>query len=200
MEWRVIRYFIGPFRLRQPQAATPAAATETWSPGEKPDFQKILQTAQTLTSEGSYEEALQHFLWYFNHTRNDPGQAGVRLSFALSDWVELGRRYPKAKKALTEIRDADARLLAEGKGYFQLFQEVSGINQYLEEEKLTLDLFATLESHDRQLAGKCYPIVQGLLVQKRQYRKMSALYWRPGREVRVHPRFPRPHEAVRGAK
>jgi hypothetical protein len=40
----------------------------------------------------------------------------VRLSFALSDWIELGRRYPKARNALIEIRDADARQFTDG-GY-----------------------------------------------------------------------------------
>ena len=150
-------------------------SNEAWSPtlapDEKPDLQKILNSAKSLTDEGSYEDALQHYLWYFDHSRNDAGQKGVRLSFALSDWIELGRRYPKAKQALVEIRDADARQFSTGTGYFDLFQEIAGINQYLNDTAATLTLFQSIEHGDPQLAGQCYPLVQGLLVQKGEYEK-----------------------------
>ena len=151
-----------------------SASAETWSPTLAPegkmDLQNILNSAQSLTDEGSYEDALQRFLWYFEHSRSDAGQRGVRLSFALSDWVELGRRYPKAKQALIEIRDADTRQFSEG-GYADLFQEVSGINKYLSQEDATLALFNTIEHRDPALARQCYPSVQGLLVQKGEYEK-----------------------------
>jgi hypothetical protein len=155
-------------------AGNASASAETWSPNlapdEKLDFQKILSTAQSLTDEGSYEDALQHYLWYFDHSRSDGGQRGVRLSFALSDWIELGRRYPKAKQALIEIRDADTSQFSKG-GYADLFQEVSGINKYLSQEDATLALFKTIEQRDPALAGQCYPWVQDLLVQKGEYEK-----------------------------
>ncbi len=131
----------------------------------------ILNSAKSLTDEGSYPEALQHYLWYFEHSRNDAGQKGVRLSFALSDWIELGRRYPKARQALIEIRDADARQFSDGGGYQDLFQEVSGINQYLNESAATMALFKTIEQHDPQLAKQCYPFVQDRLVQEGEYDK-----------------------------
>ncbi|HTV40902.1 MAG TPA: serine/threonine-protein kinase [Candidatus Sulfotelmatobacter sp.] len=151
------------------------ASTLTWSPtlapGEKPDFNKILSDAQTLTAEGSYEDALQHLLWYFDHTRTDPasGQEGVRLSFALSYWIELGRRYPKAKRALIEIRDADARKFSENTGYADLFQEVAGINQYLGTNDATVALFKTIEQSDPQLAQECFNYAENTLFQKGDY-------------------------------
>ena len=152
-----------------------SASVETWSPtlapDEKPDFQKILNSAKSLTDEGSYEEALQRYLWYFDHSRNDASQRGVRLSFALSDWIELGRRYPKAKQALVEIRDADARQFSAGTGNFDLFQEIAGINQYLNDSAATLALFKAVEHSDPQLAGQCYPFVQDLLMQAGEYEK-----------------------------
>ncbi|MGD0744476.1 MAG: protein kinase [Verrucomicrobiota bacterium] len=173
-----LRLMIEPSVAKQTAAKTnetSVASAETWSPtlasDEQPDLQIILNAAKSLTAEGSYEEALQHYLWYFNHSRNDAGQRGVRLSFALSDWVELGRRYPKAKQALMEIRDAEARQFSEGAGYFDLFQEIAGINQYLNDTEATLALFKVIEQRDRQLAGQCYPFVQGLLVQQGEYAK-----------------------------
>ena len=155
-------------------ANAPPASAETWSPtlapGEKPDLQKIQDEAKTLMEQGRYEDALQRHLWYFNHALEyDPAQTGVRLSFALSQWVELGRRYPKAKEALIEIRDRDARMLVEGKGYANLFTDVQAINRELQDENATYDLFKTIREKDPQLAGQCYFWVESLLVAKGEY-------------------------------
>jgi serine/threonine protein kinase len=153
--------------------ATPASA-ETWSPtlqpGEKPDLQKILTEAKELTDVGHYEEALQHHIWYHNHALEfDQGQTGVRLSFALSQWVELGRRYPKAKQALIEIRDHDTQKLAGGEGYFNLFMDVSSINRELQDEDATYTLFKTIQAKDPKLAQQCYYSIEDLLVRKGEY-------------------------------
>ncbi len=162
-----------PAKTTPPAQATNELVAETWSPtpapGEQPDLQKILDSADSLRAAGSYEEALQRYLWYFDHSRNDASQRGVRLSFALSGWIELGRRYPKAKQALVEIRDRDVREFSEGRGYADLFQEVAGINQYLDDGEATLALFKTIQQADKPLARQCFLVVEGLLVQKGEY-------------------------------
>ena len=150
------------------------ASVETWSPplapGEKPDLQKILQDATKLMEVGHFEEALQHHLWYHRHALEyDPGQTGVRLSFALSDWVELGRHYPKAKQALVEIRDHRTQELLEGRGHSEMFSEVEALNRELQKPDDTYALFKKLETRDPQLAGQCYFWVEGALVQKGEY-------------------------------
>jgi hypothetical protein len=152
----------------------PLASAETWSPAlvpnEKPDLQKILQEAKDLMNQGRYEEALQRHIWYHNHALEfDQGQTGVRLSFALTDWEELGRRYPKAKEALIEIRDNKTRELAEGRGYSELFQEVAAINHELQNDDATYTLFKTLREKDPKLAQQCYFYVESLLVSKGEY-------------------------------
>src|SRR5260221_6412353 len=101
------------------------AANGTWSPklepGAQPDLPHIYAEAQELREHGRYEEALQRHLWLHQHgLESDPAYSGVRLSFWLSDWLELARRYPKAKQALIEIRDRDTSTLAAGRGYFGL--------------------------------------------------------------------------------
>lgn len=162
-------------RLQQSLAAkVKKASAEIWSPtlapGEKPDLQKILDAAKSLTEEGSYEEALQRYLWYFKHSRSDVGQRGVRLSFALSDWVELGRRYPKAKQALIEIRDADVQKFSKGEGYFELFQEIANINHYLDKDDQTLALFKSIYQNDKSLARQCYFFAEDLLMKNGEYK------------------------------
>jgi serine/threonine protein kinase len=150
------------------------ASAETWSPTfapvEKPDLQKILGDAKDLMNKGDYEAALQRQIWYFNHALEyDQGQTGVRLSFALSQWVELGRRYPRAKQALLEIRDRDTQQLAAGQGYANLFTDMQAINRELQDEDATYALFKIIREKDPQLAGQCYFWVESLLVSKGEY-------------------------------
>ncbi len=151
-----------------------SASAETWSPtlapGEKPDVSKIRNEANDLMKRGQFEEALQRHLWYFHHALEyDQGQTGVRLSFALTDWVELGRRYPKAKQALLEIRDHDTQLLASGQGYADLFSDVQSINNYLNQDAATVALFKTIRETDPKLADGCYFWVKDVLLKQGEY-------------------------------
>src|SRR5205085_5152579 len=105
-----------------------------------------------------------------NHAlEHRPSHAGVRLSFALSYWMELARRYPKAKQALIEIRDRGARQFNTGGGDFALFMEVSALNRELGEQDATVALFKSIQSQDMNLARQCYPTVEELLMEKGEY-------------------------------
>jgi serine/threonine protein kinase len=166
------------YKLVQNSAASEikalSAAAENWAPtlapGEKPDVSKIWNDAKDLMEQGKYEEALQRHIWYFNHALEyDQGQTGVRLSFALSQWVELGRHYPRAKQALLEIRDRDTQQLTAGQGYVNMFADVQAINRELSDEDATYALFKNIREKDPQLAGQCYFWVESLLVSKGEY-------------------------------
>lgn len=151
-----------------------AASVETWAPepeaAEKPDLQKILKDARELTEKGRYEEALQRYIWYHNHALEyDPNQRGVRLSFALADWIELGREYPKALQALVEIRDRDTQRFYDGRGSFKLFMDVHSINSYLGQDGATHALFKDIERQYKPLAQQCFPVVESLLVVHHEY-------------------------------
>jgi serine/threonine protein kinase len=150
------------------------ASAETWSPPIRPDEKldpsRILDDAKQLMSEGHYEEALQRHIWYHNHALEyNSSLSAVRLSFALSEWIELGRRYPKAKAALVEIRDAKTREFEQGRGYSDLFQEVSSINSYLQNDNATLALFKWIGQRDSALAQQCYIFAEDALVQNGEY-------------------------------
>ena len=149
------------------------ASAETWSPapGEQPDLQKILDSARSLTAEGSYADALGRYLWYFQHSRTNDAQQGVRLSFALADWIELGRVYPKARQALVEIRDDDVRQFSRGIGDFKRFMEVNFLSHYLGDDDVTYSLFQQIELHDPPLARRCFGVAEPLLVKHGDYQK-----------------------------
>jgi serine/threonine protein kinase/tetratricopeptide (TPR) repeat protein len=160
----------------QLESTNTAAAVETWAPtfapGQKPDMSRILNQAKELADTGQYEEALQHHLWYHNHALEyDQGQTGVRLSFALADWIELGHQYPKARRALVEIRNRDTRQFAEGQGSFKLFMDVHSINNYLGDDSATTALFGSIASRDKELAKQCFLVAEPLFVQEGRYQE-----------------------------
>jgi hypothetical protein len=149
------------------------ASAETWSPslspGEKPDVQKIRNEIKTLMEQDDYEGALQRQLWYFNHAVQFGEVNPVRLSFGIMNWYELGQRYPKAKQALTEIRDRDVReFLADG-GFSELFLEIQSLNRELHDDDATISLFKIIHQQDKQLADQCYYYVEDALMQKGEY-------------------------------
>ena len=91
------------------------------------------------------------------------------MTSELSDWAELGRRYPKAKQALIEIRDNKTREIVEGRGYPEMFGDVEAINRNLQDDDATYALFKTIREKDPRLAEQCYYYLQDLLVAKGEY-------------------------------
>jgi predicted Ser/Thr protein kinase len=155
------------------------ASVELWAPlvkhGELPDPSAVLNEARQLMQAGKYEEALQRHIWYHNHAvAIQPSQSAVRLSFALADWAELARRYPKAKQALIEIRDQKTRLIVEGRGYADLFSDVNSINYYLQKETATVALFKHIHEKDPALARQCVGYARDALVNSREYALVAA--------------------------
>jgi hypothetical protein len=98
-----------------------------------------------MVRAGRFEEALERMVWFHHNALvHQPSMAGVRLSFALSDWRRLGDVYPPAHAALVETRDAALRQLFENPGERRHFLDLNGLNRALGEESRTLDAFAQL--------------------------------------------------------
>ncbi|MDX1982468.1 MAG: hypothetical protein SFV51_19490, partial [Bryobacteraceae bacterium] len=61
------------------------------------DPRQILAGARLDARQGDYAEALQKYLWFHHHAlEHDMALSGVRLSYALNEWWELGKAYPPA--------------------------------------------------------------------------------------------------------
>ncbi|MCD4652586.1 hypothetical protein K8T06_01470 [bacterium] len=112
------------------------------------DPRDVLDEAQELAKDGKYEEALQKHIWFHNHALEyDKALYGVRLSYALSYWVELGKKYPKAKEELIKIRDTITQPLIDGNGNKGLFNELDAINDSIDDNENTLRLFKHLDKN-----------------------------------------------------
>src|SRR5258708_6010646 len=103
-----------------------------WTPPDDPDPSEILESARGDTYEGSHAQALVKFLWFHNNAlQHNPGLLGVRLSFALSYWMELGAIYPPAKAAFIRTRDETESAFVDEPSNFALFQCLAALNEYL---------------------------------------------------------------------
>ncbi len=128
---------------------------------------RVLGEASALTAVHRYEDALQRCIWFYNHAREvRPGASPVSV---LPYWVELGRRYPKARQALMEVRDRATREIQEGRGCRELFSDLASINSEMQNDGATLMLFNFIHRQDQPLARQCFSRVEGLLVQKGEY-------------------------------
>ncbi len=124
-------------------------------------MQAYLQQTVELANAGKYEEALGRHVWFhYNALEHQPSMAGVRLSFALSYWTDLGEKYPPALEKLKSIRDEKEALIQYGEGSFALFHDVSSINREFKEDTRSLELFKTVDLKHPEQAERYWVIVK----------------------------------------
>ena len=95
--------------------------------------------------------------------------SGVRLSFALSYWRDLGDIYPPAKQAMLEIRDRNTLQLEQGQGNPALFHDVVGLNRTLGENAKTVQLFREIDKTNDAFAGRCWHYARNVIFSEKQY-------------------------------
>jgi tetratricopeptide (TPR) repeat protein len=129
-----------------------------------------LNAARRLAAEGNYEQALEKHIWFHNHALEvRPSYYGVRLSYALSDWIELGNKYPKALATLKAIRDEKTARLLTGEADRGLFHDVESINDHLKESRATVELFKKLDGAQPEFAASVYDIADEALIAAGEY-------------------------------
>ncbi len=138
--------------------------------GSKGPMGDPLDEARRLAEQGRFEEALQKHIWLHDHVlESQPSYYGVRLSFALADWVDLGRKYPKALEALKSIRDKKTSRLVAGEGDKRLFHDVRSINENLGESKETVELFKQIEARRPEFASSIYDLADKEMIEAGEY-------------------------------
>jgi hypothetical protein len=155
--------------VRKPLTTT-ALALAVMSSCLASEADDALEAAQKLTAEGKYDEALQKHVWYHKHALDvDRAQYGVRLSFALMYWAELGKKYPPALKALREIRDEDAARLKSGEQNRELFHDIVAINEELGDSAITVELFKKIELAQPTFAPSIAELADKALFKAKEY-------------------------------
>ena len=147
--------------------------------------QERLWAGQRAAMDGRHEEALEHFVWYHDHAlEEEPALYGVRLSFALAYWRELGDNYPKALTALERTRDAKSKALLNGDGDRALFHDVESINEALGQLKKTHALYVQLARQRPDLARNCAALALPAIVAAGDFKLAEKLMPEPIDRIR----------------
>ncbi len=147
---------------------------------------KLSPKINQLVKDRKYEEALAIYVWYFNNVSKIlPSNAGVKVSFTLMAWKELGEKYPRALDVLRQIREERAEFLRSGKAQLTYsgrdwkanppvneeekdlryidgfgdtwqFSDVMGIDRLFGEKKKTYLLFLEIERVQPEMAKKVW--------------------------------------------
>ena len=144
-----------------------------WTPPENPDPSVILQEAKADATAGNYQVALAKQIWYHeNAVRLSSDQSAVRLSFALSHWLELCENYPPALEKLIEIRDETEKKIRDENRIrvrFEDFQDFTALNKTLRQEGRTVDVFRWLSEKNVEDARRMYGISEPALIRQKEY-------------------------------
>jgi hypothetical protein len=131
---------------------------------------KVLREARQLVKSEQYAEALEKYIWFHDHALDfDPALAGVRLSYAILEWVDLGALYPPAREALERVRDSKTESLMKGTYDVKLFHDVASINRAFGQLERTSFLFKTISDADRGAAEKLFRIALDSLVDTKEF-------------------------------
>ena len=125
------------------------------------DARKAFRDAKAFAASGEYAKALERHEWFHeNALACDPAQYGVRLSFALSYWMELAGKYPPALASLFALRDSGTAALESGHAGAELIHDVQAINEKLGEGAETIRLFRSIDQCNPELAKQCFRFVE----------------------------------------
>lgn len=145
-----------------------------------------LKEAEVAVSQGRYADALQAHVWFHDHAlEHEPCLYGVRLSFALADWVELGSVYPEALRSLERIRDSKTSALIAGSRSRDCFHDVMAINRELGVSGRTYELFLRLCELDADFARSCASIAMESIVEAKDFRLGERFLADPEARVRT---------------
>ena len=127
-----------------------------------------LSKIYALMVDEKYPEALAAHQKYFKDSKGTSA-SGVRLSFGLSSWAELGKVYPPAHMALAQMATERKNSIYAGKADFGMFQEYSSINSYIDRQDESVETFLYVEKHYPAQTQDFFPLIEDTLISKKQY-------------------------------
>ncbi len=144
------------------------------------DMHAYLWDTYELFKQGEYGVALERHIWFHeNVLRHEPSMAGVRLSFALANWRYLAVVYPPARQALIDTRDREVTKLRSGAGDWDAFNEMQAINERLDDQALTVEIFKYLHETRPELADMVWRLAQSDVVGAQHYELASQYFGEP---------------------
>ncbi|MDM5180362.1 hypothetical protein PO883_24575 [Massilia sp. DJPM01] len=128
-----------------------------------------LRDAEDAMREGRHEEALDAFIWFYQHAlEEDPSLEEMRY-YLIGMWVELGKAYPKALEALRTIRSEKTDALLGGESDRELFWDIVIIDAELGTTAATYQFYLALAEACPVFAAECALIAMPAIVEAQDY-------------------------------
>lgn len=137
---------------------------------DSPEPREVLREARSAASEGDFETALSKYEFFFDHALDDDPAAlyGVRLSYCLDEWAQIGEKFDPARAALVNRKKESLRLFGESKE-LERFHDFVAICGYLKCTDEAIAEFARLSDADFQLADRVYRFIRKELVRASEW-------------------------------
>ncbi len=101
-----------------------------------------------------------------------PSLTGVRLSFALMNWLELGEAYPPALEKMKQVRDETEKRIRDEDNVrirFEDFHDFVALNRTLREEHRTAELFQWVDERDEEDAQRVFDVARPALIKQGEF-------------------------------
>lgn len=126
---------------------------------------RMLDEARQLFGAGDHQRSLELYEWFFDHALDeDPASFyGVRLSYCLSEWAELGQKYQPARIRL-EQKFSDSILEFERLRNPERFHDYVTIGEYIGQPAAGIEKFLEYHHANFDLAKEIVHFVWDALV------------------------------------
>lgn len=134
----------------------------------KKDPASELDDARINVKNVRYSEALKNYVWFFNNsTEIEPAMFGVKHSYCVGEWRELGNLYKPALLAYREELLKRQKKLLNGSDSWKLFMEFDALCQYDGKKNEVIKVFMNYhkgKNQNKEFAEKIFnPIKEDLL-------------------------------------
>ena len=130
---------------------------------------EVLNDARKARTSNDYSLSLEKYEWFFdNAIKINKSYYGVRLSYCLIEWAELGSQYPAAKAALIKKKEEAFNLFSESKS-ITCFHEYESICDALECQNEAVKVFKQTSDSDIELSRKLFTYVYPELAKNKEW-------------------------------
>jgi len=133
------------------------------------EMEQYRDETAALINMGEYEEALERTIWFHNHALEyESTMYGVRISFALGEWHDFGKKYPPALSALKKIRNQKTAKLISGINSYEIFNDVVSINDELSDYKKSIDMFKAIDKQHELFAKEVWGLIKDTAIKEKE--------------------------------
>jgi hypothetical protein len=130
---------------------------------------KVLADARASFKAKEFAAALAQYEHFFDHAlEEEESLYGVRLSYCLDEWAQLGAKYPPALERL-QFKAEEAYDLLRRTREPARFHDYIAICEYLQRNAAPIDAFLALHKSDRELAESVVRFIWDELVDAKQW-------------------------------